>query len=140
MTFDLCDLDNLNSFSQSRHFQRSPCYEEFSIEGMLLYYFRSLEDDRPRMSWSGDTGSIWLKPYKAVMYFYLTARLVPIWLLNLHGEILTDSETNGEIQIFQQKNFNILPKVIIKRKDKHSGMYMKVHTFYRGVILGLLSF
>ena len=73
------------------------------------------------------------------MYFYLTARLVPIWLLNLHGEILTDSETNGEIQIFQLKNFNILPKVIIKRKDKHFGMYMKVQTFYKGVTLGFLT-
>ena len=73
------------------------------------------------------------------MYFYLTARLVPIWLLNLHGEILTDSETNGEIQIFQLKNFNILPKVIIKRKDKHFGTYTKVHTFYKGVTLGFLT-
>ena len=71
------------------------------------------------------------------MYFYLTARLVPIWLLNLHGEILTDSETNGEIQIFQLKNFNILPKVIIKRKDKHFGT--KVHTFYKDVTLGFLT-
>ena len=69
------------------------------------------------------------------MYFYLTARLVPIWLLNLHGEILTDSETNGEIQIFQLKNFNILPKVIIKRKDKHFG----TNTFYKGVTLGFLT-
>ena len=62
------------------------------------------------------------------MFFYLAARLVPIWLHSLHGEILMVSETNGEIQIFQQKNFNILQKVIIKRNDKHFGMCIKVHT------------
>ena len=62
------------------------------------------------------------------MYFYLTVRLVQIWSLNLHGENLRASERNGEIQIFQLKNFNILPKVIIKRKDKHFGELTKIHT------------
>ena len=62
------------------------------------------------------------------MYFYLTVRLVQIWSLNLHGENLRVSERNGETQTFQLKNFNILPKVIIKRKDKHFGELTKIHT------------
>ena len=62
------------------------------------------------------------------MYFYLTARLVQIWSLNLHGVSLRDWEKNGETQISQPKNFNILPKVIIKRKDKHFGKLTKIQT------------